>query len=103
MVMTFGIVIDVAAPIDLYDRAHAEITRKITGAVDGLLCHVGRATPTGFQVLEVWESREQYERYDAEFVQPTLAQWAGGQSQPQTSAEEFEPRGLVVPAAQLYV
>jgi hypothetical protein len=98
--MTFGIVVDVPAPIELYDAMHAELGRRITGPVEGLLCHVGRATPTGFQVLEVWESREQHERYDAEYVAPALAELSGGRPAP--PIEEFEPRGLIVPAAHVF-
>ena len=72
--MTFGIVIDVAAPIEFYDKAHAEITRRITGKVEGLICHVGRATPTGVQILEIWESKEQYEQYAQEKIGPYTQQ-----------------------------
>ncbi|MBB3675909.1 hypothetical protein [Modestobacter versicolor] len=101
--MTFGIVIDVPAPIEVYDAMHAELRRRVTGPVEGLLCHVARQTPAGFQVLEVWESREQYARYEAEVVGPTMAELSGGRRSPAPPlTEEFEPRGLVVPAAHVH-
>jgi hypothetical protein len=101
--MAFGIIIDVPAPIEFYDAVLAEVGSRMSGPVEGLLCHVARPTPAGFQVIEIWATREQYERYDAEIVAPTLAELAGDRPPPAPpSAEEFEPRGLVVPSADVF-
>ena len=51
--MAYGLVMDVPAPIGLYDALHAEIGRRAPGGADGLLVHVGRETPVGFQI---WRS-----------------------------------------------
>ena len=100
--MTYGFVMDVPAPIELYDALHAEVTRREPGGGRGLLLHVGRATPQGFQVIEVWESQEACERFTAEVVGPALAELSGGQPPPMEPAmEEFEPRGLIVPSASV--
>jgi hypothetical protein len=99
--MAFAFVIDVPAPVELYDAFHAEIQRRVTGPVDGLVLHLARATAEGFQVIEVWESREQADRYDEEVVLPVIAQFSDGQ--PAAPRQEFEPRGLVVPSAQLVI
>src|SRR3954466_4375453 len=102
--MTYGFVMDVPAPIQMYDALHAEIGRRATGPVEGMFFHLGRATSRGFQIIEVWETKEQYERYDAEFVQPVIAELSGGQAAPgQPVVEEFEPRGLIVPSAAVVV
>jgi hypothetical protein len=45
--MTVGLIIDVPAAIEVCDTVHAEIGRRMTGHVEGLLCHLGRPTPTG--------------------------------------------------------
>ena len=102
--MAYGFVMDVPAPIEFYDAVHAEIGRRSTGGVDGLLLHLGRETRGGFQVIEVWESKELSDRYDAEVVRPVVAELSGGQP-PATEPvrEEFEPRGLIVPAAHVAV
>ena len=101
--MAYGFVMDVPAPIEFYDALHAEIGRRDTGESYGMLLHVGRATSGGFQVLEIWESKEQRERFNAEVLEPALAQLSGGQPAPmQPAVEEFEPRGLVVPAAHVF-
>jgi hypothetical protein len=101
--MTYGFVMDVPAPIEFYDALHAEIGRRTAGAVDGLLLHVGRQTSGGFQITEVWESKELCDRADAEILGPALADLSGGQAPDVPAREEFEPRGLIVPAAHVAV
>jgi hypothetical protein len=102
--MTYGVVIDIAAPIELYDKVHAELQRRITGPLDGFICHIGRPTADGFQVIEVWESKEHSDRYNEEYVGPVMRELFGDQPPPQEPVvEEFEPRGLIVPSAQLAV
>ena len=102
--MAYGFVMDVPEPIQFYDALHAEIGRRTTGGVDGMLLHVGRETREGFQITEVWESKELCDRFDTEIFGPALAELSGGQSPPTPPAkEEFEPRGLVVPAANVAV
>jgi hypothetical protein len=102
--MAFGFVMDVPAPAEFYDALHAEVNRRSSGPVDGLLMHVGRATQDGFQVIEVWETREQCDRFNEDVVLPALARLTQGQpGLPASPREEFEPRGLVVPSAQLVV
>ena len=100
--MTWGVVIDVAAPVEVYDAVHAEVLRRTGAAIDGLLVHVCRPVDRGFQVIEVWESRTDFERYDAAVVQPVIEQLPGGPAggaggQGATEFTEFEVRGLVVP------
>jgi hypothetical protein len=101
--MTYGFITDVPAPIEAYEAMHAEMARRVTGPVEGLLFHVGRATDRGFQIIEVWDSKEQYDRYDAEIVQPVVAELTAGRPIGQPTTEEFEPRGLIVPSAHVAV
>ena len=62
----YGVITTVPAPVELYDEIH----RRVGTTVDGLLVHVGRATPDGFQTLEVWESKEHYDRANTDIVFP---------------------------------
>ena len=102
--MTYGYVMDVPQPIEFYDAVHAAVDRRSGGRADGMLLHLGRATDTGFQVLEIWETKEQCDRYSAEVVEPAVAEAAGGQLPPQEPVrQEFEPRGLIIPGAQVAV
>jgi hypothetical protein len=100
--MTHGIVMNVPAPIDFYDALHAEVGRRSAGGIDGLLLHVGRATREGFQVVEVWASKETCDRFFAEVVGPAAASLSGGQAPAaEPVVEEFEPRGLILPSAAI--
>ena len=101
--MTYGFVMDVPAPIEAYEAMHAEIVSRITEPIEGLLFHVSRPTGRGFQILEVWDSKEQFQRYDAEIVQPVVAEMSRGQTPPEPATEEFDPLGLIVPSAQVAV
>ena len=98
--MTHGLVIDFPAPIELYDAVHAEIGRRAPDGADGMLLHVGRATRGGFQVLEIWESKEKCDRFFAAVVWPAVDSVSGDQAPPgEPTMEEFEPRGLIVSSA----
>ncbi|OJF13654.1 hypothetical protein BG844_14155 [Couchioplanes caeruleus subsp. caeruleus] len=103
--VTYAHVVDVPGPIDMYDALHAEIVRRSGGTVDGLLVHVGRPTATGFQVLEVWQSRAHFDRYNDEVVLPTVADMSAGQPgpAPQQAIEEFAVRGLVLEGGKVVI
>ena len=97
--MTYGVVVNVSIPVEAYDALHHKLL-ELTGAeVEGLLAHVGRATDTGFQVIEVWDSKEQSDRYNQEVVWPLAAELSAGQPMPEQTTEEFGVRGLVIPGA----
>jgi len=102
--MTYGFLLDIPAPIEVYDALHAEIARRKDPTSCGMLVHVGRPTPEGFQVIELWESQEQQERYYAEVVEPAMIQLSGEQPpSAEPVREEFEPRGLIIRGAQAAV
>jgi hypothetical protein len=48
----------------MYDTIH----RGVGATVDGLLVHIGRATTDGFQTMEVWESKEHYDRANTDIT-----------------------------------
>jgi len=98
--MTYGITTRVPAPIAMYDAVHSAVLARTGTDVDGLLVHIGRATPEGFEVIEVWQSRDHFDQYNRDVVGPVIAELAGSDppSPPSPSIEEFDVRGLVVPA-----
>ena len=63
----YGLITTVSAPVEMYDRMHAEMRKRTGTSIDGLLVHVGRAAPDGFQVLEVWESKDHYDRANTNY------------------------------------
>jgi hypothetical protein len=97
--MTYAYIVDVPAPIEVYDAVHAAIDRRSGGRADGMVVHLARATATGFQVLEIWESKDQSDRFDAEVVGPAMAEVGAGDG-PEPVRDEFEPHVLIAPGVR---
>ena len=102
----YGVVTTVPAPVEVYDRMHAELVKRAGMSLDGtgLLVHVGRATADGFERFEVWESKDHYDRA-TEMTGSLMRDLAGDQPQPSTdeSTEVFEVRGLVIPRGDIVI
>jgi hypothetical protein len=102
--MTYGVIVTVPAPVDTYDALHRELLRQTGGNVEGLLVHIARVTQEGFQVIEVWETKEHYDRGNREVLWPLSAKIFGDQpSGAAPASDEFEVRGLVVPGSHIAV
>lgn len=97
--MTYGITTRVHAPMEMYDAVHAALLARTGTEVDGLLLHVGRAAEDGFEVVEVWESRDHLDHYNREVIAPLIAELTGSDTAPSLDqqVEEFEVRGLLIP------
>jgi hypothetical protein len=102
--MTWGVTVDVAAPVELYDAMHAALLERIGFSVEGLLVHLARQTDDGFQVIDVWESQEAHDRYTDDVLVPLLTELSGGRASREDQSERpFEVRGLVLPRAGIAV
>jgi hypothetical protein len=96
--MTWAVITDVSAPVELYDAVHRVLLEHTGGAVDGRLVHVTWPTADGLRVVEVWESREHHDRYGREVVEPVVTEVLAGRPHPPEVVTEFDVRGPVVPA-----
>lgn len=98
--MPHGAIVRVTAPIDAYDTVHAELM-KTAGDVQGtgLISHVARATPDGFEVIEIWETKQQADAFNRDVVGPAM-QRLGVADGPEPEVIEFEPH--VVMAVQVH-
>jgi hypothetical protein len=104
----YGVITTVPAPAEMYDALHAEVVRRAgTSGLQryGLLVHIGRAMADGFQVLEVWESKEHYDRANTDIVFPAIRELAGDQPPPsiEQATEAFDVRGLVIPSGDILI
>ena len=103
--MTYGIITRVAAPGEAYDAIHqAVLARADRVRLEGLLVHIGRVTADGFEVIEIWESKEQLDAANRAVVDPAMLEVFGDGPPPGPPAviETFDVRGLVIPAADLF-
>ena len=60
-----------------YDAIHNAIMQKASEP-EGLIIHTAGFTGEGFRIFEVWESREQCERFMNEVVMPTVMEVTQG-------------------------
>jgi hypothetical protein len=95
--MTYGSVVTVPAPIEAYLASHAEVEKAIGDQFpEGMIIHVARAVEGGFEMFEVWESKEQADKFNEEVVGPAVGRTGVDASGPQPVVVEFEPAGLMV-------
>ena len=101
----YGVITTVPAPVETYDRMHAELIKRAGPSVHGLLVHIGRATTDGFQIVQVWESKEHYDRANKDIVFPLMRELAGDQPPPsiEQATEAFDARGLVIPSGNILI
>jgi hypothetical protein len=101
----YGVTTTVPAPVEMYDGMHAEMIKRAGKSADGLLVHVGRATVDGFQIVEVWESKEHYDRANTDVVFPLMRELGGDQLLHSTeqATEAFDVHGLVIPSGNILI
>ena len=101
----YGVITTIPAPVETYDALHAEWLKRVGATVDGLLPHIGRAATDGFQTLEVWESKEHYDRANTDIVFPLMRELAGDERAPSTepATETFDVHGLVIPSGNVLI
>ncbi len=102
--MTWAVTLDLPGlPVEGYDAVHRALLERTGGAVDGLLVHLARRTDDGVQVIEVWRSQDDFERYDRDVVRPLTGELLGGVEPPEAVAVPFDVRGLVTPAGGVVI
>jgi hypothetical protein len=96
----YGTTTHVPAPSETYQAVHRAVMEVVDerGGGEGLVLHLAYATEEGFDVLEVWETREQAEEFNAT-VMPAAMDRAGVPADaPAPRVDEFDPIGVLVPA-----
>lgn len=97
----YGIRMHVPAPSELYRPVHQAVMEIVEeeGGGEGLVAHVAYRTEQGFDIVEVWESREQCEAFNASVMPKALERAGVAEDAPEPQIEEFEPLGVMAPAA----
>jgi hypothetical protein len=57
-----------------YDAIHERLMQS--GPIEGFLLHTAGFTGRGFRIFEVWETREQYDRFIDERLMPIIGEIA---------------------------
>jgi hypothetical protein len=97
----YGYTMHVPAPIEAYQAIHKAVMELIDehGAGDGLVLHLAYATDQGFDLTEVWESKEQLDAFNQDVFPKAMARAAVPMDGPEPETLEFEPAGVMTPRA----
>lgn len=90
--MSYAFVQDVAASWDQYERVTASL---MDPAPAGLLLHVAGPTEEGFRTIDLWESEQAWQRFQAERLAPAIAA-LGGPARPEPTFRGLRPAHTVV-------
>ena len=93
-----GYIFRAKEPIEAYNALHKEVV-DIVGSDDpeGLLVHLAYATDTGYDILEVWESKNQADAFSREIVSQAFQRLGIPTDGPPPETIEFEPVEVITP------
>ena len=94
--MTYNVIFDVPAPIEMYDATHAAVREAVGNTDVGLVVHIARATDAGFEIVEVWRSKEAFDDFNREYWPKAAAKIPGAEGMEAPPGRAFEARGLIV-------
>jgi hypothetical protein len=90
--MAWGFIMDFPLPAEEYDRLDSAVGPN----PEGLLVHIAVKSGDGMKIIDVWESKEAFERFERDVIMPATeqagtaaAEGAGGPPR-----EEFEVHNL---------
>ena len=97
----YGYTMHVPAPIAAYQAIHKAVGEVIRehGGGEGLVLHLAYATDRGFDLTEVWESKEQLDAFNRDVFPKAMARAGVPMDGPAPETLEFEPAGLMTPRA----
>jgi hypothetical protein len=93
--MAIGVLLDIPGGTQ---EQYEEINQKAFGnpkgpaePLSGLIIHTAGATSGGWRIFDVWESREQFDRFNDEYIMPAVQ----GMDLPQVPPEVYELANLI--------
>jgi hypothetical protein len=96
--MAWGFVTELPMSREAYDRLDGEITED----PEGLIIHTASERGGSMRVIDVWESKEAYERFQRDVLMPAAARVMGDMSNAQSPPlDEFEVHNMRGPAVGL--
>ena len=90
--MAWGFIMEFPVPAEEYDR----LDREVGPNPEGLIVHIAAKSGDGMKIIDVWESKEAFERFERDVMMPAAEQ--AGTAPPEGSGgpprEEFEVHNL---------
>jgi|SRR3954454_5792712 hypothetical protein len=97
----YGYTMHVPASIEAYQAIHKAVVEVIGehGGGEGLVVHLAYATDRGFDLTEVWESKEQSDAFNKDVFPIAMARANVPMDGPAPEILEFEPARVMTPRA----
>ena len=97
----YGYTIHMPAPIEVYEAMHKAVLAVVDeeGDVQGLVLHLAYPTEEGFDLTEVWDSKEDLDAFNREVFPKAMARANIPMDGPQPEPFEFTPAVVMTPRA----
>lgn len=88
--MAWGFIGELPVSREEYDRLSGEVQQE----PEGLILHASAEKGPIMRIIDVWESKEAFERFEREILLPALARIGAGPGDEPPPREEFEVHSL---------
>lgn len=97
----YGYTLHFPAPIEAYLAMHEAVQGVLDeeGGAEGLILHFACPTDQGFDLTEVWESREDLDAFNRDVFPKAMARAGLPTDGPRPPADEFVPAAVMTPRA----
>lgn len=97
----YGYTMHFPAPIEVYLTMHRAVLAEVDdyGGIEGLVVHLAYPTDQGFDLTEVWQSKDQLDTFNRDVFPKAMARAGLPMDQPPPQPVEFIPTVVMTPAA----
>jgi hypothetical protein len=97
----YGYTLHVPAPIDAYRAIHRAVLEVVNeeGGGEGLILHFAYPTDRGYDLTEVWESKEHLDTFNRDVFPKAMARAGVPMDAAQPEPIEFTPASVMTPRA----
>ena len=83
---------------DMYDAVNAKMD-VVANPPEGLICHTAGVAEGNFRIIDVWESKDDYDRFNKERLGPAIQEVSQGQAPPggPPSEKVYELHSVIAP------
>ena len=95
----YGYTLHVPAPIEMYRSTHKAVLEILDeeGGGEGLILHLAYPTDRGFDLTEVWESKDDFDAFNRTVLPKAMARAGVPMEGPELEPMEFNPAGVMTP------
>jgi hypothetical protein len=97
----YGYTTHIPAPIEVYHSIHKAVLEVVDeeGGGEGLVLHLAYPTQAGFDLTEVWESKEDLDAFNRDVFPKAMARAGMPMDGPPPTPFEFTPAAVMTPSA----